>query len=94
MCLHFENEQSFKMNDFRKSKLALDDVQGMVKEALTLDETLKKAVDATLKWDATSITLAQIKYELEQIEKSLDDLLKADFESAKKRFGDAMIYIR
>ena len=56
-------------------------------------DVLGVAVDASLKWDPTSITLAQIKYKLEQIEKSLDDLLKADFESAKKRFGDAMIYI-
>ena len=60
---------------------------------LLVKKVLNVAVDATLKWDATSITLAQIKYKLEQIEKSLDDLLKADFVTAKKRFGDAMIYI-
>ena len=38
-------QQSFKMNDLRKSKLVLDDGQGMVKEALTLEETLKKAAE-------------------------------------------------
>lgn len=33
------------MSNFRKPEISLDDVQGMVDNALTLDETLKKAAE-------------------------------------------------
>ena len=56
-------------------------------------DVLGVAVGATLKWDATSITLAQIKQKLDQLQKDIDTLLKADLESAKKWFNDGMIYL-
>ena len=41
------------MSNFRKPKLALDDVQGMVAEALSLHETLKKAAEKCLEGAAS-----------------------------------------
>ena len=45
-------------------------------------------VDVVTKWSSTSIVLAQIKQQLEVLQRDVDTILNSELESANKRFKD------
>ena len=57
-------------------------------------DVLGIAVGTTLKWDPTSITLAQIKKKIEDIQKDLNALLNADFEAALRWLTKVATYLK
>ena len=57
-------------------------------------DVLEIAAGVSLKWDPTSITLAQIKKQLVDLQKDMNVLLDADFQTAFKRLEYAAIALK